>query len=87
VNSNVVADIGQTNVEKFIQGFDHEFIVTTGKKNRHFSEDWSRFGECYVIELECPYLDEFLIKFNEEFKKNIKITKHTTFAIQPRSLW
>ena len=87
VNSNIVADIGQENVERFIQDFNHEFTVTTGKIKSTFSEDWSRFGECYVIELECPYVDEFLTKFNEKFKKNVKITKHTTFAIQPRSLW
>lgn len=31
VNSNVIADIGLSNVEKFIEEFDHDFTVTTGK--------------------------------------------------------
>lgn len=87
VNSNIVADIGQANVEKFIKDFDQEFTVTTGKIKSTFSEDWSVFSECYVIEIECPYIDDFLSKFNQEFGKNINPAKHITFAIKLRSLW
>jgi len=87
VNSNVVADIGIDKVISFIKNFDQEFCVETGKIKSTFSEDWSRFSECYVVELECEYIDNFIEKFNKEFNKTIKITKHSTFAIKPRSLW
>jgi len=87
VNSNIVSDIGESDVEAFISEFDKEFTVTIGNIKSTFSEDWSRFGECYVIEVQCTYIDDFLFKFNQRFNKNIKIAKHTTFAIKPRSLW
>lgn len=87
VNSNIVADIGQDKVNSFLKTFNEEFTVNTNKIKSTFSEDWSRFGECYVIELDCPYIDNFIVHFNKEFNKTVKITKHTTFAIKPRSLF
>jgi hypothetical protein len=87
VNSNVVSDIGIDIVKQFVDKYNEEFTITTGKIKSTFSEDWSRFGECYVIELECSYIDKFLLEFNQQFNKNIKICKHITFAIEPRSLW
>lgn len=87
INSNVVADIGISNVQQFVQKYDKTFNVRTGKIKSTVSEDWSRFAECYVIEIECQEIDDFLREFNKEFNKSIKITKHITFAIRPRSIW
>ena len=87
VNSNIVSDIGVQKVESFMEKFNLEFVVGTGKIKSTFSEDWSRFGECYVIEITCAYIDGFLESFNKEFNKNVKIQKHITFAIEPRSVW
>ena len=87
INSNIVSDVGLEKVESFIQSFDTEFCINTGEIKSTFSEDWSRFSECYVVEITCPYIDSFLNSFNETFGKNIKIAKHITFAIKPRSLW
>ncbi len=87
INANIVASVGAENVFEFVQEFNQEFTVVTGKIKSTFSEDYTSFGECYVVEIECPYIDKFLEEFNHKFEKNVKIAKHVTFAVQPRSLW
>lgn len=87
LNSNVVADIGIDIIRKFIENYDKEFTIKTGNIKSTFSEDWSRFSECFVIETNSDYIAEFLIKFNEHFKKNIKMSPHITFAIKSRDLF
>lgn len=87
VNSNIVADIGQSIVDDFLKQYDFEFSITTGAIKSTFSQDWSRFSECFVIEVQCDYIDRFLNDFNQSFAKKINVSKHITFAIKPRSLW
>lgn len=87
VNSNVVHDLGIDNIKEFISKYNDEFAVTTGKIKSTFSEDWSRFSDCYVIEIFCEYINNFLADFNSHFKKSIKMSPHITFAIKSRDLF
>lgn len=89
VNSNIVASVegGIDAVTTFLKQFDEDFIVETGNIKSTYSEDWSVFSECYVLEINCPYIDMFLHKFNETFGTNVNGSKHVTFAVAPRKLW
>ena len=85
VNSNVVADIGIDKVQDFINQWQESFSLETGKIKSTFSEDWSRFSECFVVEIFCNYLTQFIQAFSS--LKKINPTLHMTFAIKPRDLF
>lgn len=87
VNSNIVSNIDKEDVNDIIKTFNRPFNISTGEIKSTFSEDCSLCSECYVIEIKSLYIDKFLSEFNKRFDKGIKIQKHITFAINPRSLW
>lgn len=85
VNSNIVAELGREQVEEFLQGYrEIEVKITTGRVKTTFSEDWSRFGECAVVEISSSEIEEFLQAFNTKFGTKLKPSPHVTFAIRPR---
>jgi len=86
VNSDIVAKVGLDLVTKLVADWDITFEVKTGKVKETFSEDWSRFGRCLVIETKSRMLDAFLWVFNEQFGQTVKVSPHVTFAIQSRNL-
>lgn len=93
INSNVVADIGHERVSDFVEAFNSEhvgdegFSIDTNQVKSTVSNDWSVFRVCYVIDIKCSTIDTFLAQFNEIFETKLKMSKHLTFAIEPRSLW
>lgn len=87
VNSDVVAKIGIELVADFIFRYHDAFNVSTGKIKSTFSNDWSRFSQCFVIEINSNYLNTFVDDFNNKFKTGVKIIPHITFAIRSRNLW
>ena len=88
VNSNVVADIGIKEVQKFLDSYSEKnFSTTPGKIKSTTSKDWARFSKCYVVEITSEECRHFIEAFNIHFKKELKIpTTHVTFAIKPRDL-
>jgi len=86
VNSNIVSDIGQDLIEKFIQKYNEQFELFFGKIKSTISRDWGMFSLCYVIEVKSDYLNRFVLDFNETFDKKIKPSPHITFAVKPRSI-
>lgn len=86
VNSNVVHDLGIDNVENFLKSYTDSFTLETGKIKSTFSEDWSRFSTCYVIEIKSPFIEKFLKDFNCRFNTKLRVSPHVTFAIKPRQI-
>jgi hypothetical protein len=87
VNSNVVHEKGIEKVNEFLLSHLQTFSIEVGDIKSTFSEDWSRFSNCMVIETHSPVLDKFLCNFNQTFGSNLKPSPHVTFAIQPRNLF
>ena len=87
VNSNIVADMNPEKVAKFLKEHNKPFSIHTGRIKSTTSLDWSRFSDCYVVEIQSEGIDDFLREFNSEFGLNIKPCPHITFAIKSRSLF
>ena len=87
VNSNIVAEIGENKVLEFIDKYNECFNITTGNINCNISEDWSPFKEVYVISIRSEYIENFFMKFNVLFNKNIFMSTHITFAMLKRDLF
>lgn len=91
VPSNVVAEIGESKVQDFVNAFvmvnGDKFGVEFVDLKSTFSEDWSRFGHCLVMGVRSDYIDEFLSKFNAKFNRNIKPCLHITIASVNRDLF
>ena len=76
VDSDVVSEIGESRILDLVNYFNLQFHLITGKIMSTFS------GESYVIEIDCGYIDNFLIIFNMKFGRDVKIEQHVTFAIK-----
>lgn len=75
INSNIVAEIGENDVKEILTNFKQDFLIETGKIKSTFSEDYSFFSTCYVVEIQSLYINEFLNTFNLHFQTSLFILK------------
>lgn len=90
VNSDVVACAGEGAIRELIAANAPDafaIALPTGQIKTTFSEDWSRFSECAVVDVHSQVIDGFLAAFNERFGTSLRPAMHVTFAVTPRDLF